>query len=86
MNFIVLPWKYSFHSYSLLTTLMGEEEDIEEVDTLREEVVMEEGGEEEVDMVEEVVVVMEEEEEGEVMEEWVVTVGWRFSLHRALDG
>ena len=59
---------------------------MEEVDTLREEVVMEEGGEEEVDMVEEVVVVMEEEEEGEVMEEWVVTVGWRFSLRRALDG
>ena len=47
---------------------MGEEEDMEEVDTLREEVVM------------------EEEEEGEVMEEWVVTVGWRFSLRRALDG
>ena len=37
-------------------------------------------------MVEEVVVVMEEEEEGAFMEEWAVTVGRRFSLHRALDG
>jgi len=55
---------------------MGEEEDMEEVDTLREEAV---------DMVEEVVVVMEEEEEGAVMEEWAITVGRRFSLHWALD-
>jgi len=29
MDFIALPWKHSFHSYSLLTTLTGEEEDME---------------------------------------------------------